>query len=57
MIDELKQWEYDKGYAKGQVDVLEKIRAEIVELQKGYRELLEYDCIYDVLRIIDKYKG
>ena len=25
MIDELKQWEYDKGYDKGQIDIIEKI--------------------------------
>lgn len=31
MIDELKQWEYDKGYTKGQIDILEKIKAEIKE--------------------------
>ena len=31
MTDELKQWEYDKGYAKGQIDILEKIKAEIGE--------------------------
>jgi len=30
MIDELKQWEYDKGYNKGQIDILEKIKAEII---------------------------
>ena len=36
MIDELKQWEYDRGYAKGKMVVLDKIRAEI-ELEKfGY---------------------
>ena len=25
MTDELKQWEYDRGYAKGKADALEKI--------------------------------
>ena len=34
MTDELKQWEYDRGYAKGKADVLEKIRAEIEEMKK-----------------------
>ena len=29
MIDELKQWEYDRGYEKGKTDVLDKIRNEI----------------------------
>lgn len=32
MIDELKQWEYDRGYEKGKtdmLDVLDKIRDEI----------------------------
>lgn len=28
MTDELKQWDYDRGYAKGKSDVLDKIRAE-----------------------------
>ena len=28
MTDELKQWEYDKGYTKGQIDILEKMKAE-----------------------------
>ena len=47
--------EYDRGYAKGQADVLEKIRAEIVDLQKDYQE---YGWAYDdVLEIIDKYKA
>ena len=41
MTDELKQWEYDKGYTKGYsdgraslVEELEKIKGEIVELEK-----------------------
>lgn len=29
MTDELKQWEYDRGYAKGKMVVLDKIREEI----------------------------
>ena len=31
MIDELRQWEYDRGYEKGKTDMLDKIRAEIDE--------------------------
>ncbi len=29
MTDELKQWEYDKGYEKGKADMLKVIEAEI----------------------------
>lgn len=37
MTDELKQWEYDKGYEKGKADmlkVIEDIKAEISEYEK-----------------------
>ena len=37
MIDELKQWEYDKGYDRGYegtMTVLDKIRAEIEKQEK-----------------------
>ena len=40
MTDELKQWEYDKGYEKGKkhgaIEELEKIKAEI--LKKVWRD-------------------
>jgi len=61
MIDELKQWDYDrgydKGYVKGQADILDKIRAEIEALYntKNYldgRGITVLDC----LNIIDKYR-
>lgn len=54
MIDELKQWEYDRGYEKGKIDVLDKIRVEIADLgdvaNEGY-----YKAVTDTLQIIDKY--
>ncbi len=60
MTDELKQWEYDRGYAKGKADVLEKIRAEIAS------EILPFEPdtyngivnlgITTALVIIDKYR-
>ena len=39
MTDELKQWEYDKGYDKGKVDMLkaiEDIKAEIEKAMNDY---------------------
>ena len=53
MTDELKQWEYDKGYTKGYsdgrtslIDELEKIKHEIggefVDLQDGSEEWRSY---------------
>ena len=48
MTDELKQWEYDRGYAKGQIDILEKIKAEMnVELFKEYSAEREFDSGYE----------
>ena len=29
MTDELKQWEYDRAYDKGQADIVEKVKEEI----------------------------
>ena len=59
MTDELKQWEYDRGYEKGKADVLDKIRAEIEEIQligyatvDGKREIASRA----VLQIIDRYR-
>ena len=58
MIDELKQWEYDRGYEKGKTDVLDKIR-ERIELEKlGYPPSAGYyKAIMKCLQIIDKYKA
>ena len=61
MTDELKQWEYDRGYEKGKADVLDKIKAEIEKLEylniedgsDGYDKYIEQ---YEVLQIIDKYR-
>ncbi len=66
--DDNCKWQYEAGNmgeivqtleqtikALKQMDVLDKIRAEIVELQKDYHE---YGWTYDdVLEIIDKYMG
>ena len=60
MIDELKQWEYDRGYEKGKTDVLDKIRAEIEQTAKDYDKFDDYRRVYGLwiaLDIIDKYKA
>ena len=59
MIDELKQWEYDRGYEKGKTDTLDKIRAEIDE---QYDRVHPYNIscaegLEMALEIIDKYKA
>ena len=60
MTDELKQWEYDRGYDKGRADVLDKIRAEIEKeseiktLQLHWGEAMGLNRAID---IIDKYRG
>lgn len=47
MVDELKQWEYDRGYDKGQADVLDKIRAEILEEKEhAYADFERYKVEY-----------
>jgi len=57
MTDELKQWEYDRGYEKGKADVLDKIRAEIETLESPFGSYGEwYDGRADCLKIIDKYR-
>lgn len=63
MTDELKQWDYDrgydKGYVKGQADILNKIRAEIEKesqvktLQLHWGEAMGLNRAID---IIDKYR-
>ena len=62
MIDESKQWEYDRGYAKGKADVLDKIRAEIDKLRfvdKDTRLCRNANAsgLEVALQIIDKYRG
>ena len=61
MIDELKQWEYDKGYEKGKADmlkVIEDIRAEIAEYKDDKIIHAEQNEMIDImLEIIDKYKA
>lgn len=59
MTDELKQWEYDRGYDRGQADILDKIRAEIEKesqvktLQLHWGEAMGLNRAID---IIDKYR-
>ncbi len=55
MIDELKQWEYDRGYEKGKADVLDKIIAEIQNLRNCSCSCSD-GIIDDVEDIIDKYR-
>ena len=60
MIDELKQWEYDRGYEKGKTDVLDKIRTEIEEIARDYDKYADNRRKYGLwiaLDIIDKYKA
>ncbi len=61
MTDELKQWEYDRGYDKGKADmlkVIEDIKQEIAMLRDSWKT----DCYYEeasalntALNIIDKH--
>ena len=66
MTDELKQWEYDKGYTKGYsdgraslIEELEKIKAEIEEKAKEHIKYTDYGRIenglYEALEILDKH--
>ena len=60
MTDELKQWDYDRGYAKGQADILDKIRAEIEkesEVKTSQLHWGEAMGLNRALEIIDKYRG
>ncbi len=64
MIDELKQWEYDKGYERGKADslnnavkfsdVLQEIRQEIAQI-KATQLYSTIDLKDMVLAIIDKH--
>ena len=58
MTDELKQWEYDRGYEKGKADVLDKIRTEIKRLpyQRIFGNVSNYSLLDVVIEIIDKYR-
>lgn len=60
MTDELKQWEYDRGYDKGKSDILDKISTEIKETANKIRNIRNDNlCFFteqDVLEIIDKYR-
>lgn len=51
MIDELRQWEYDRGYEKGKTEVLDKIRTEIRK-----QNIADFIAVQTVLEIIDKYR-
>ena len=62
MTDELKQWEYDKGYTKGYsdgraslIEELEKIKAEIKREMNNPVELAKNRALYWVLEILDKH--
>ena len=60
MIDELKQWEYDKGYEKGKADtlkVIEDIKAEIkaIPYQRLFGSVSCYSMLDVILEIIDKH--
>lgn len=59
MTDELKQWEYDRGYDKGKADILKKIRADIEERAKVNQNLNtdRARALCWCLDIIDKYKA
>ena len=65
MIDELKQWEYDKGYEKGKANtlkVIEDIKADIEferdrKLGGEFFEAVQYKLFNKCLKIIDKHIG
>ena len=61
MTDELKQWEYDRGYEKGKADVLDKIRAEIMDFEEELfhrpnTDYTDYAAVRHCVEIIDKYR-
>ena len=59
MTDELKQWEYDRGYDKGKADMLK----EIEDIKQEIAEIEYLGCpqpevvIKDILEIIDNHIG
>ena len=63
MTDELKQWDYDRGYDKGKADMLEIIEDIKAELTKSYVDNKPSNFRYtrvmlkDVLEIINKHIG
>lgn len=48
---------YERGYKDGKRDVLEKIRAEIEDLDPEYNFEGYYQGQVEVLQIIDKYRA
>ena len=54
MTDELKQWEFDKGYERGKAEVLQEIREEIAQI-KATQLYSTIDLKDMVLAIIDKH--
>ena len=60
MTDELKQWEYDRGYDKGKADILDVIREEIEQnsypIVHGVNNHEKGMTLYGILQIIDKYR-
>jgi len=66
MIDELKQWEYDRGYEKGKTDVLDKIKSDIEEYKSTIDNAISEDelkiegmkeAYTNCLEIIDQYRA
>lgn len=54
----IKALQYDRNqYKKGFADALDKIRAEIMELDTNYNFEGFYKCQAEVLGIIDKYRS
>ena len=49
MIDELKQWEYDKGYERGKADALKVIEDIKTEIDEQYKWLMQTKhTLYDI---------
>lgn len=52
-----KEQNYMRGYEDGKSDVLDKIRAEIIESAKGTMNDTRAEGLYMALNIVDKYKA
>ena len=49
MTDELKQWEYDKGYERGKADALKVIEDIKTEIDEQYKWLMQTKhTLYDI---------